>query len=257
MKVVLVENPEQMGINTLAMVIHHLAVDGVSWRIILSDFEQLILGYANGTSTNLGKKTSSYRQWFETLKRYGESSKTKTQISYWKQTLSAYRSLPVEFNEVEPVQLKDISTVHTRLNSLQTENLLKEVPKAYHTEVNDLLISALVKTIANWTRHSEILIGMEGHGREVLDENIDTSRTVGWFSTHYPVVFDLNKISSTDDLIKEVKETLRNVPDKGIGYGVLKYLEEEPALKDTKEWDLLFNYLGQTDNAFKEKGLLK
>ena len=92
-------------------------------------------------------------------------------------------------------------------------------------------------------------IGLEGHGREIITENMDTSRTVGWFSNLYPVLLLVSPEREISDAIKSVKEQLRRVPDKGIGYGVLKYINKEKKFAGKECWDIVFNYLGQLDNV--------
>jgi non-ribosomal peptide synthase protein (TIGR01720 family) len=136
-----------------------------------------------------------------------------------------------------------------KLSREQTKLLLQEVPRVYHTEINDILLSALGLTLSKWSGRRSIQIGLEGHGREEsIVKEIDLSRTVGWFTSLYPVSLDIDQ-SSIKDVIKGVKEQLRGIPDKGLGYGVLRYINKEASLNGVQPWDIVFNYLGQFDNV--------
>ncbi len=133
-----------------------------------------------------------------------------------------------------------------------TSALLKEVNQTFRTEINDLLLSALVQTIGDWSKTKSVVIGMEGHGREDLFDEIDLSGTVGWFTSVFPSAFEFDAEKSLAHLIKNVKEQLRLIPDKGIGFGLLRYLHASKVVRDRLaevEWDLTFNYLGQFDNV--------
>jgi non-ribosomal peptide synthase protein (TIGR01720 family) len=113
-------------------------------------------------------------------------------------------------------------------------------------------MTALAITLCNWIGSEKIVIGLEGHGREHVQDNIDTSRTVGWFTTIYPVLLRIEQGFDYGDLIKSIKEQNRQIPDKGIGYGVLKYIAKEPLLQNKDPWDIVFNYLGQVDNVINK-----
>ena len=164
-------------------------------------------------------------------------------------------SLPQDKDHTKDIKIKDTTNHTMRLSEEKTRRLIQEVPSVYHTEINDILLSALAKTLCQWTGNDKAVIEMEGHGREAIGnaneeaDKADTSRTVGWFTTHYPVLLEINPNKGEDDLIKTVKEQLRQIPDKGIGYGVLKYLNKEDSLLRAKNPDIVFNYLGQADNV--------
>ncbi|MBA2610529.1 MAG: AMP-binding protein, partial [Bacteroidetes bacterium] len=251
-KFVLFGTPGYEVNNRLLIVIHHLAVDGVSWRILLEDLELLLTKLKNGESIDLGKKSTSYRQWYDSLEKYGQSHALLSQTKYWEHTVKSHQSLPVDKEYDGVVKQKDKGLHVVRLGAVQTRRLLQDVPRAYHTEINDLLLSALAKTMYEWSDQDKVMIGLEGHGREVIAEGIDTSRTVGWFTTHYPLLLEVASAKTEEDLIKSVKEQLRRVPDKGVGYGVLKYINKHEAFKGTQPWDIIFNYLGQLDNVVKK-----
>ncbi|MBK8552375.1 MAG: amino acid adenylation domain-containing protein [Ignavibacteria bacterium] len=248
-KVVLIQTPSSEVKNRLLIVIHHLAIDGVSWRILLEDLEMLISGFKGGGKTDLGKKTGSYRQWYETLENYGKSRRLNSQLEYWEKIISSMNSLPADKKYDGVITAKDITHHKMSLDSETTRRLIQDVPKAYHTEINDILLSALAKTLSEWSGSDKVTIGMEGHGRENIEEGIDTTRTIGWFTTHYPVMLEINALSEEGSIIKSVKEQLRQVPDKGLGFGVLKYINKISFLKSAPQPDIIFNYLGQSDNV--------
>ena len=155
------------------------------------------------------------------------------------------------------VMLKDAGSFSIQLDTVFTQQLLQEVSTVYNTGINDLLLTALALTINGWSGEKQVVIGLEGHGREELGIDMDTSRTVGWFTNLYPVLLTTDAIESNDtgNLIKSIKEQLRQVPDKGIGYGVLKYINREPALQDAAPWNIIFNYLGQFDHITSAAGV--
>jgi non-ribosomal peptide synthase protein (TIGR01720 family) len=152
-------------------------------------------------------------------------------------------------------------TVSVALNVEETRALLQDVPSAYQTQINDVLLTALVQTFAEWTQEHSLLLDLEGHGREALNKDIDVSRTVGWFTTIFPVLLTLEGISHPGEALKAIKEQLRGVPNRGIGYGVLRYLSEDAQvsqqLQTLPQAEVRFNYLGQFDQVLPESSLFK
>ncbi len=143
-----------------------------------------------------------------------------------------------------------------RLDAEQTRQLLQQAPKAYRTQVNDLLLTALARTICRWTGQGSTLIQLEGHGREDLFDGVDLTRTVGWFTSLFPV--SLSPAPALSASVKAIKEQLRAVPDKGLGYGVLRYLGEPEVRAELAALPaprITFNYLGQFDRQFDEGAL--
>jgi amino acid adenylation domain-containing protein/non-ribosomal peptide synthase protein (TIGR01720 family) len=250
-RVVWMKTPQSQLHNRLLIIIHHLAVDGVSWRILLEDLELLLDSYSQNQKPDLGTKSSSYRQWYEALRVYGESEELQSQKAYW-QKVNGQHQLPVDKAYDKPVSIQDFKTLSVKLGKEQTKQLIQQVPKVYHTEVNDILLAALAQTISQWSLQQKVSIGMEGHGREDVSDEVDVSRTMGWFTSLYPIVLELEPKIETGDLIKSIKEQLRKIPVKGIGYGVLKYINEDPTLQGSDPWEIVFNYLGQLDNAVKD-----
>ncbi|MEO6230171.1 MAG: non-ribosomal peptide synthase/polyketide synthase [Ferruginibacter sp.] len=250
--IVLMQTPQTETHNRILMVIHHLAIDGVSWRILLEDLELMLNALSKGEPIVMGSKSSSYRQWYQALEQYGQTKKALSQKDYWQKAIESYTALPVDKAYNGLVKTADKKSFSVRLDATQTRSLLQEVPHVYHTEINDLLLCALAGSLCAWDNKSKVIIGLEGHGREAIGEGIDTSRTVGWLTNLYPLLLITEHGTTTGDQIKSIKEQLRSVPDRGLGYGVLKYINKETALKGGDTWDIVFNYLGQFDNVVNE-----
>jgi amino acid adenylation domain-containing protein/non-ribosomal peptide synthase protein (TIGR01720 family) len=233
----------------LLIVIHHLVIDGVSWRILFEDIETLYRQFLRGEKASLQSKSHSFKQWCEKLDEYSKRNVLLEEIDYWKAIDTAsIRFIDRDF--AGPHYVKDRETRSFRLSEETTDALLKRVNTAYNTEINDILLTGLGLAVQKSFGLDRVLITLEGHGRENISENIDISRTIGWFTAMYPVVLDMTYPGAISRQIKEVKETLRRVPDKGIGYGILKYLtppEYKDQLKFRQQPQIEFNYLGQFD----------
>ncbi|MGB8191171.1 MAG: amino acid adenylation domain-containing protein [Chitinophagaceae bacterium] len=248
-RVALLLTPESETHNRVLVVIHHLAIDGVSWRILLEDLELLLTSLYDNEQPDLGSKTSSYREWYNGLVKYGETKKLLSQKNYWQKVVQAYQPLKTDKLYEGNCLMSEISNHATKLNAERTKKLLQEVPQAYHTEINDILLACLSKTLVDWNGGNGLVVGMEGHGREDILEGLDISRTVGWFTNIYPVLLEVQPATEEGSLLKSVKEQLRRIPDKGLGYGVLKFVHRTESLQGAQPWDVVFNYLGQADNV--------
>ncbi|PYB88221.1 condensation domain-containing protein, partial [Pseudomonas sp. MB-090624] len=242
------------GGQRLLLVIHHLVVDGVSWRVLLEDLHDAYRQALAGSTPKLPAKTSAFKAWGERLQQHAAS--LGNELAYWQgQLTGAPQGLP----EAEPgasLQNRHRQSVQARLGAELTRRLLQQAPAAYRTQVNDLLLTALARVVCRWSGADSALVELEGHGREDLFDDIDLSRTVGWFTSAYPV--RLTPAAELGASIKQVKEQLRGVPHKGIGFGVLRYLGDEAArtcLAELPVPRITFNYLGQLDGQFDERAL--
>lgn len=224
----------------LLVSIHHMVVDTVSWRIIIEDFETLY----NGQAQSLPLKTTSFQEWSSKQARYASGPAIRNELYYWNSLDQGGIKELSKDNIPQNIVGAEIATKTIVLDKTHTEKLLTKVNRAYSTEINDILLAALTVTIASYNQTDRILINLESHGRESIIEDVDVTRTVGWFTSQYPVVLHMKDTLS--DLIKDTKDTLRRIPHKGIGYGILKYLSPFE-LKDTRTPDISFNYLGQFD----------
>ncbi|PMU22634.1 MULTISPECIES: non-ribosomal peptide synthase/polyketide synthase [unclassified Pseudomonas] len=246
----------QDGSSRLHLAIHHLVMDGVSWRVLLEDLQTAYRQLAVNQPVVLPPKSTAFKAWAEQLQGYAHSEGLARELSYWTgQQAHALPELPRARPEGSQASVHGHS-VNTRLDTEQTRRLLKQAPSAYRTQVNDLLLSALAQVICQWTAQPACLVQLEGHGREELFGDVDLSRTLGWFTSLFPVV--LTPSVHAADTIKGIKEQLRAVPNKGLGYGVLRYLGAEDVrsrLAKLAQARITFNYLGQFDQSFDEQAL--
>jgi len=224
----------------LLLCLHHLVIDGVSWRILTEDLSTNYQRIENNEKPFLPQKTSSFQAWSQALERYLESERLKKELPYWEEIEQHIEQGSLASDESNPAKVT--KSLKLSLSPEQTSQFLYEAPLAYHAELNDLLLTAVIRGIAEVTGQSTVSINMEGHGRENIDDAVVIDRTVGWFTTVYPLVIK----NITQDLahdICQVKETLRRVPNHGIGYGVLKSLGEN--LLQGIQPTVTFNYLGE------------
>jgi non-ribosomal peptide synthase protein (TIGR01720 family) len=234
------------------IVIHHLVVDGVSWRILLEDLQTVCHQLRLHNAVCLPDKTTSFRRWAQRLTEYARSAAIERERNYWLGLSQETRPLPVDLPGEENIGAS-ARTVSASLDAQETRTLLHQVPHAYNTQINDVLLSALAVTLGRWSGESAVRIYLEGHGREELFEGVDLSRSVGWFTTLFPVRLDLGKSHEIGDILKSVKEQLGRIPQRGIGFGLLRYSSghEETAarLRALPPPEVVFNYLGQFDQT--------
>ncbi len=219
----------------LLVIIHHLAVDGVSWRILLSDLVTVYQQLIDQQPIQLSSKTTAFIDWAEKLKDYAQSERIKQELDYWlNQPWSQTTQLPLDYARTQQENtVGSAINYRVKLSVKETRALLGSVNEAYNTQINDILLSALVISLSQWTENPTVLIDLEGHGREELFEGVDLSRTVGWFTSLFPVLLQLPKDDALlASVIKSIKEQLRAIPNRGIGYGILRYLCEETAVTD-------------------------
>ncbi|MEH2196819.1 amino acid adenylation domain-containing protein [Nostoc sp.] len=239
----------------LLIVIHHLAVDGISWRILLEDLSGAYKQLDSGNNIQLPAKTTSFKDWAIKLQDYAGAQELHSELDYWLHSRSfAVAPLPLDSPAIASENTVGSSRiVSVSLSQEQTRTLLQDVPVAYNTQINDVLLTALVQSFAGWTGYDSLLIELEGHGREDLFEDVDLSRTVGWFTSIFPICLKLGGHHHPGEALKSVKEQLRRIPNRGIGYGILRYLSMDATIN--KQLELLpqaqvsFNYLGQFDQT--------
>ncbi|RLU10842.1 non-ribosomal peptide synthetase [Pseudomonas prosekii] len=240
------------GAQRLLLVIHHLAVDGVSWRLLLEDLQQAYTQLQSGGAIVLPSKTSAYQAWAERLQQHAPA--LNEEMAYWQQQTSE-QQLPRDRADGR-LDNRFGEKIEWRLDRELTRQLLQSAPAAYRTQVNDLLLTALARVLCQWSAQPAALIQLEGHGREDLFDELDLTRTVGWFTSLFPV--RLQPAATLADSIKTVKEQLRAIPGKGLGYGVLRHLGE-PAQREQLAAltppRITFNYLGQFDRQFDQTSL--
>lgn len=228
--------------NYLVICLHHLIVDGVSWRILLDDFQTALKQVEEGKEIVLPAKTASFKEWAVALEEYKNSRRLNQEKPYWEKVINqmAHGGVP-QINESHETGTGEVNLT---FDKERTEHLVHYAGKAFHTQVNDLLLSAIGTSLRKLTGQAVVSVGMEGHGREEIHKKMDIDRTVGWFTSMYPIVVECHE--DIKDSIIATKEMLRKLPNNGLGYGLLKN-----ELKEIKA-DIFFNYLGQMDAEFKK-----
>jgi len=224
----------------LMVCIHHLAVDGVSWRILMEDLESGYRQYLAGIKIKFSEKTASFKAWSEALNDYSTSDELKQETAYWIRIAEKISkgNIPIMATEGAGVGKTNVT-----LSVEETDKLLYQSSKAFGTEINDLLLSGLGLAIQSLTGQEKVSVNLEGHGREAIHKRIDIDRTMGWFTSIYPISIEVN--NDIKEMIIKTKEMLRKIPNKGLGYGVLKYLTGLGF--EHGEAQVLFNYLGSID----------
>ncbi|MEN7355346.1 condensation domain-containing protein, partial [Bacillus pumilus] len=234
----------------LLLAVHHLVIDGVSWRIFLEDFMALYEQSKRGEILTLPEKTHSFQEYAQKLTEYAMSDELLSERAYWKKVL-AHSVTPLQKDHVtEDQRMLHTQTIRFTLSEEETRSLLTDVHEAYQTDINDILLTALGLSMKEWTGEDRHFIHLEGHGRENILPAVNVSRTIGWFTSMYPVLLDMSHADDLSYQIKHLKEELRHIPNKGVGYGILKYLTPDK-MKDDISFELAphisFNYLGQFD----------
>ncbi|TWK89228.1 hypothetical protein CHCC20331_1630 [Bacillus paralicheniformis] len=229
----------------LLIVIHHLVVDGISWRILLEDFAA---GYAQaekGEPIILQDKTHSFAEYAARLEEYAGSKAFAKEIGYWQEIEQAETAALPKDDEADDKRMRHTKTAEFSLSKEETEQLMTKVHEAYNTEMNDILLTALGLALKEWTGQEDFIICLEGHGREDIIDGLNISRTVGWFTSQFPALIQMRHSGDIGYQIKQIKEELRHIPNKGIGYGIYRYLTEEGKKAKPIKHDISFNYLGQ------------
>ncbi|WP_285420565.1 non-ribosomal peptide synthetase [Pseudomonas sp. efr-133-TYG-5] len=261
LRAVLVDGPD--GQQRLFIAIHHLVVDGVSWRVLLDDLQTVYRQLDADQSVKLPAKTSAFKDWAARLQAYAGSESLREELAWWQAQLAGPNAdLPCE-NPQGGCQNRHAQTLSVRLDAERTRQLLQQAPSAYRTQVNDLLLTALARVLCRWSGQPSALIQLEGHGRETLFDEIDLTRTVGWFTSAYPLRLTppaSDEAAGPGAAIKAIKEQLRAVPHKGLGYGVLRYLADDLSQRSVAalpKAPITFNYLGQFDQSFASDALFR
>ncbi|MCP5107798.1 MAG: amino acid adenylation domain-containing protein, partial [bacterium] len=241
----------------LLIVIHHLVIDTVSWRILLEDINLLFRQYRAGHPLELPRKSDSYKTWAEQISYYSNSTAFLKEKEYWQQIESV--DIPPIANDSNGKNLSGRSEkISFNLTEEETEKLLTNVNQAFGTEINDILLTGLLLAVNCCFGLNKTAVALEGHGREEIIGDMDISRTVGWFTSLFPVVLERVENKKSKNLPRQiiaVKEHLHRVPRRGIGYGILRYLTDGENKEDIHfklKPQISFNYLGQFDSDLEQ-----
>jgi amino acid adenylation domain-containing protein/non-ribosomal peptide synthase protein (TIGR01720 family) len=234
---------------SLLLVAHHLVVDGVSWRVVLEDLVAAYRQLQGGEPVALPPKTTSFREWARRLEELARSPELRAESDWWLAVPRPER-LPRD-GPGGPNTQGSARMVTGQLGAAETRALLREVPRAFGVQVHEALLTALAQAVLGWAGGPRLLVEVEGHGREELFADVDLARTVGWFTSFYPLALILGG-ADTAAALRAVREQVRAVPRRGIGYGLLRHLADDPALTRrlaALQPEIAFDYLGQFDQV--------
>jgi non-ribosomal peptide synthase protein (TIGR01720 family) len=245
----------------ILLAIHHLAIDVGSWRILLEDLEIAYQQLSQGKAIKLQPKTTSFKQWALRLTEYAQSIELQREQVYW---LAAEREWvsPLPVDDPDGVNtVASAQTISVTLSVEETKALQEDIAATYRVQTDDVLLAALAQAFSKWTGEHSLLVDLEGNGRDVIFDDIDLSRTVGWFTNIAPMLLEIRETEQTGEILKQVKEQLRSFPNQGLGYGVLRYLCGDEIitekLRSLQQAEVLFLYLGNYEQTVPESSLFK
>ena len=234
----------------LVIIAHHLAIDGVSWWVVLEDLQSAYGQLQDAHAVALPPKTTSVKRFVSALSDY--ANKTNLRWQHFVQDAATAVKIPMDFDAPQIDTIEHARDISTTLTRDQTTGLLVDTATAWHTQAPDVLLTALAQTLCDWLDADQVLIDLESHGREAIDDDVDLLRTVGWLTSIFPV--NLSKPAATEAAarVRDIKTALRALPDRGLAYGAARYLSNDHAIRSTlakQRAEVLFNYLGQWDRA--------
>lgn len=251
----------------LLVVIHHLIVDAFSWTILLEDLASACTQAASGHRLDLPDKTSSFKQWATKLTGYAISDAAREELDYWvalshhdDSALFSDLAAPTG-SEINNNKLESIAIISSSLDPQSSSVLLQDLPKTMNAQINEALLTALTVSLCQWTSRSSVCIDVEGHGRETMFDDTDTSRTIGWLTSVFPFRLEMSATEEIGQTLANSKERFRSVPHNGIGYGVLRDLADDDrvreALRAAPNRQLCFNYMGNADSSETNNDLFR
>ena len=232
----------------LLIVIHHLVVDGVSWRILLEDLQQGYRQLDRGEKIDFGVKSTSFKQWAEALKDYAQSEEINSELDYWLDQQAELHIEP-EFTRGQPI-IQSSRAVTVSLTKPETQSLLQSVANANKDQTLIALLVALGQAFLRWTGDRSLVIDFERHGREEVLDQVDLTATIGWFTSISPLKLEVEEDNTA--ALRRVRKQLVRVPNNGLGYGMLRYLSEQDGAEQLRQMprpDISFNYMGQLDQV--------
>jgi amino acid adenylation domain-containing protein/non-ribosomal peptide synthase protein (TIGR01720 family) len=239
----------------LLLIIHHLAVDGVSWRILAEDLDTACRQLRVGQQVRLAPQGTSLREWAVRLQEHAERPEVRAELEYWVEVASRPAHLEVDEPSGEDTVGSERS-VTVRLEVERTRQLLLQAPRAYRNRVEELLLAALVQVLCPSGQRG-LRVDLESHGRLHLSPEMDLGRTVGWLTVLYPVWLELPQGGGARALLESVKEQLLAVPGQGLGYGLLRYMRPDPRLAVLPASPILFNFHGRVDSTLPSESPLR
>jgi amino acid adenylation domain-containing protein/non-ribosomal peptide synthase protein (TIGR01720 family) len=233
------------------LIFHHLVVDVVSAQILMEDLQTIYWQLSLGEAIELPLKTTSFREWSLQLAAHAQSSELKQELGYWMESVRGERpSLPLDYPAGVNTEASS-ETVLTAFSVEETRALLQKMPAATGALMQDFLLTALTRSWARWTGQPRLLVDVDGHGREGILNDVDLSRTVGWFTSAYPMLLDIGDAAEPGEALRVIQAQMRRVPNRGIGFGLLRYLCDDEEVRRrismAPRAEVNFNYQGQLD----------
>ena len=246
--------------NRLLVIIHHFAMEWMSWAIFWEDLEAAYKQLSYNKSISLPRKTTSFKHWAEKLEEYAESDQLKEEMKYWTQLpWNNISSIPMDF-QAEKGSNTNASAREKKFlfTEKETQILLDKIPTNHSIE--EVIITALAQTLTDWTQSKTILLDQLRHGRNILPNHFDLARTAGFFIAYTPLILDLNN-KKESDLLLSIQNQLRSIPNTGGGFDLLRHLSSEESVKDQlnsyPNAEVLFNFRGKGSKAFSMNSLFQ
>ena len=226
---------------------HHLVIDGVSWRILLDDFIYLQSQLKNNKELTLPYRTMDYKSWLAELQKQGDSEEARGELPYWNEMISKIPKGKIQLEEPREKQSEGnaFRKIKMSISEDETKTFQKLCNPRDDIQINDLLLTALCFAVNSITNQKLLSLNLEGHGRESINDISKVDRTIGWFTTNYPLILDCyNK--DIWDLLNKTKAEIRKIPKKGFNFGILKYCKR--LLNSNEMSECSFNFMGNMDN---------
>jgi len=236
------------GARRLLMVVHHLVIDLVSWRILLDDLQRVCGSRSKGAA--LAEPSSSFGQWARALET-SASGAGEDQLAYWESTVRVPGRIPHDRDGDNLVASSD--DVRVELSPAATHALLHDMPRVARVRLHEAVVAVVMRALIRWTGEPGLRIDLESHGRESIAGDLVLTRSIGWFASIFPVALRSASLDIHAD-VRQVSDYLRAIPDGGIGYGVMRYLNPRGRehLAAYPRSEVLVNYLGQLDGALSD-----
>jgi non-ribosomal peptide synthase protein (TIGR01720 family) len=247
----------------LVVIVHHLAIDNVSWPFLMEDFLTAYRQRRSGQAVRLQPKTTSFKQWAERLQRFAASDELRQELPYWLDPRrNAMARLPRD-HAGGGLDKAATQNAFVQLDDADTELLLRTALRVLKVQINDVLLTALGTALCRWTGNNQVIVNVEGHGREDLGADTNVSRTVGWFASFYPALLDIDVDAPVETTLAATRDRLQQISHHGLGYSVLRYLSPEDNIRDAlaqlPDAEIALNYTGQQlrdgdDRGQRERG---
>ncbi|MCG8569092.1 MAG: condensation domain-containing protein, partial [Spirochaetes bacterium] len=241
----------------LVISIHHLITDLISWSVLIDDLNSIYQSKMAGHDDTIDTKSTSFLKWVTDSTSYIYQQDFSKDIKYWSK-INNNSQIPLDYPDFSnEITYKSLDKVILSLSKEDSEKLSSALQQKYHFQAYHLLLTCLVSTLTSWIGKKDIWIDFESHGRENLGFDHDLSRTIGWFTAVYPVLFSQERGNNYLDLTNHIMNQLNNVPNQGITYGLLKYIKQDKSIVNLPSSEIAFNYLGDLTDLTNDNHMFK